>query len=91
LHGEWVSDDYAWMGVPNEPALREYLTAERTYYDAHAERLAPLAGRLAEEAASRIPSGPEHSVRWPRGGFAYRTRMPEGSENLQLLRSREGQ
>ena len=33
LHGETLADDYAWMRDRADPALLEYLTAERAYYD----------------------------------------------------------
>jgi oligopeptidase B len=91
LHGETVTDDYAWMRDPNEPAFREYLTAERTYHDAHTRRLDGLAGKLAEEAAGRVPAADEYSVPWPRGAFTYRTRLPEQSDNLQLMRAQAGE
>jgi len=61
------------------------------YYDAFALRLADLTGRLAAESAGRIPAGAETSVGWPLSGFIYRTRTPEGRENLQLLRSTSGE
>ena len=73
------------------PELRDYLAAERGYYDAHAARLAALAGRLAAESAGRIPDQAEDSVGWPLSGFIYRTRTPEGRENLQFLRSQSGE
>ena len=68
-----------------------YLADERAYYDACSRHLDGLATTLAAEAASRIPAGDEYSVSWPRGGFTYRMRMPEHSDNWQLLRSREGE
>ena len=34
-----VTDDYAWMRDPDDPAFREYLAAERAYYDAESRRL----------------------------------------------------
>ncbi len=88
LHGETDADDYAWMRDHAHPALRDYLAAERAYYDARSEHLADLAGRLAAESAGRIPDRAEDSVGWPLSGFIYRTRTPRGSENLQFLRSR---
>ena len=87
LHGETVTDDYAWMRDPNEPALHAYLTAERAYYDAQTRGLDALAKTLAAEADRRTPDGPEYSVAWPRDGFIYRTVIPQGSDNAQLLRS----
>jgi oligopeptidase B len=91
LHGRVDADDYAWMRDHEHPALAEHLAAERAYYDAFASRLAELTGRLAAESAGRIPAGAEIGVGWPLSGFIYRTRAPEGRENLQFLRSRSGE
>jgi oligopeptidase B len=91
LHGETVTDDYAWMRATDDPAFREYLSAERSYYEAQTGQLKPLADRLAAEAAGRIAPGDEYSVAWPQHGFLYRTRLPEGCDEVQLLRSREGE
>ena len=88
LHGEEVTDDYAWMRDPDDSALHDYLIGERAFYDAQREEFDALARALAAEAAARIPAGPEYSVAWPRGGFVYRTRVPENSDNAQLLRAR---
>jgi oligopeptidase B len=90
LHGERVADDYAWMRDPDQPTLREYLTAERVFYDGDTRHLDSLVTELAAEAAGRIPAGPEYSVAWHLRGFSYRTRIPQHSDNLQLLRSRSG-
>ena len=90
LHGDTATDDYAWMRDPDGPAFHDYLVVERAYYDASSRHLDGLVTRLADEAASRIPDGDEYSVSWPRGGFTYRTRMPEDGDNWQLLRSRTG-
>src|SRR5262245_32007404 len=91
LHGMTETDDYAWMRGHEQSALRRYLAAERAYYDAHAVHLADLSGRLAAESAGRIPDRADDSVGWPLSGFIYRTRTPQGRENLQLLRSQSGE
>lgn len=90
LHGETVTDDYAWMH-DDQAALREYLIAERAYSDAHTEHLGGLVSRLTAEAAARLPAGPEDSVSWPLRGYIYRTRIPEHADNPQLLRRRDGE
>ena len=91
LHGSSETDDYAWMRDHERPELRDYLAAERGYYDAHAALLSPLIGRLAAESAGRIPDQAEDSVGWPLSGFIYLTRTPQGRENLQFLRSQSGE
>jgi oligopeptidase B len=91
LHGRTESDDYAWMREHERPALHEYLAAERAYYDAHAALLTDLTGLLVAESAGRIPDRDDDSVGWPLSGFIYRTRTPQGRENLQFLRSRSGE
>jgi oligopeptidase B len=91
LHGSTETDYYAWMRDREGPALRAYLAAERAYYDAYAELLSELTGRLAAESARRIPDRPDDSVGWPLSGFIYRTRTPEGRENVQLIRSQSGE
>ncbi len=70
--------------------LRDYLAAERAYYDASTRPLRDLTGRIYAEAAGRVPDQAEDSVEWSRSGFIYRTRTPEGSQNVQLLRSQSG-
>ena len=91
LHGEQLVDDYGWMRDPEDPRLHDYLAAERAYYDAYNEHLDGLAGELAAETASRFPSGDEYSVSWPRDGYTYRTRLPAGKDDVQLLRARAGE
>ena len=91
LHGTSETDDYAWMRDSQGPAFRAYLAAERAYYDAHASLLSELTGRLVAESAARIPDRADDSVGWQLSGFIYRTRTPQGRENLQFIRSRSGE
>src|ERR1022692_3647818 len=91
LHGRTETDNYAWMRAGDQRGLLDYLAAERAYYDAHSQHLADLTGRLLAESAGRTPGQAEDSVGWPLSGFIYRTRTPEGRENLQFLRSRPGE
>ena len=91
LHGQIETDDYAWMRDVEHPELAAYLAAERSYYDSRATRFADLTGRLVAESTARIPAGAEVGVGWPLSGFMYRTRTPEGRENLQFLRSQSGE
>jgi oligopeptidase B len=91
LHGTVDVDDYAWMRDPRQPALRDYLAAERAYYDAQTSGLAEFASELFRAAAGRTARQAEDSARWPRQGYVYWTRMPEEGENLQFLRAKPGE
>jgi oligopeptidase B len=86
LHGQRDTDDYAWMRDHDAPAMRAYLAAERGYYDARTRRLTALTDELFAEAAGRTARGREDSVSWPRSGYRYQYRTPEGAEGRQLLR-----
>jgi oligopeptidase B len=90
LHGVTTVDYYAWMRDHEAPGLRRYLAAEREYYDACSEHLTGLASQLAAEARART-SPVQESVAWPRGGFEYRTRTPDGAQSPQFLSSRPGE
>jgi oligopeptidase B len=91
LHGITDSDDYAWMRDHAAPAFRDYLAAERAYYDAHTARLAGLTGELLREAIGRTTEHAEDSVCWPLRGWVYRSRTPAGQEHPVFLRSRPGE
>ena len=91
LHGDSDIDDYAWMRKADDPSLREYLGAERAFYETRSRHLEALVDTLAAEGAARFPEGDEYSVAWPVGVYAYRTRLPEHSDYVQLLRARAGE
>jgi oligopeptidase B len=90
LHGVTDTDEYAWMREHGAAAMREYLAAERGFYDTQTARLAPLAARIFAEAAGRVSQAADDSAPWPRGGYLYWTRTPAGLEEEQLLRSPSG-
>ena len=48
------ADPYAWMRDRDEPRLREYLAAERAYYDAQSAPLRALREDLFAELAARL-------------------------------------
>jgi oligopeptidase B len=78
-------DPYAWMRDPSRPALRDYLIAERAYYDRAMEPTRGLQDRLLAEMTGRVAAA-EDSVTWRRGGFSYFTRVAEGQELEQFCR-----
>lgn len=78
-------DPYAWMRDTADPAMREYLAAERAWYDRQAAATAPLRDRLAAELKARTaPAG--DSVSWQQGAFRYFTRDLAGRDYPQLCR-----
>jgi len=83
----WIDGDppdpYAWMRDHDLPVMRDYLAAERAYYDRATEPTRGLQDRLLGEMTSRVAAA-EDSVSWHRGGFDYFTRVIAGQE-LELL------
>jgi oligopeptidase B len=78
-------DPYAWMRDPDLPALHDYLTAERAYYDRQMAPTRGLQDRLLGEMTARVAPA-EDSVTWRRGGFEYFTRVTPGQELEQFCR-----
>ena len=82
-------DPYAWMRDRDRPAMREYLAAERAYYDRWLESAgglrSGLPGELAGELAARVIPA-EESVSWRRAGHSYFTRTVPGPEYEQFCR-----
>ena len=79
-------DPYAWMRDHDLPAMRDYLTAERAYYDLQTQGCRGLQDRLRHEMTARVTSA-EESVRWRRGGVEYFTRTVAGQEFEQFCRA----
>jgi oligopeptidase B len=76
-------DPYAWMRDHDLPAMRDYLAAERAYYD---QRMAPareLREELADELTGRMAAA-EESVSWRQGGRSYFTRTLPGRQFEQF-------
>jgi oligopeptidase B len=70
----------------DQPEMREYLAAERAYYD---EQTAPLRGLredLFAEMAARLPPA-EESARWRQGAFWYFTATVAGQQLEQFCRA----
>ena len=78
-------DPYAWMRDHDLPAMRDYLAAERAYYDWATGPARGLRDRLLDEMTGRVAAA-EDSVSWHRGGFDYFTRVVAGQELEQFCR-----
>jgi oligopeptidase B len=81
------ADPYAWMRDAGDPAMRAYLTAERSYYDQQMAHTAAVRDRMRDEMSAREAPATE-SVSWRRGEYAYFTRTLPGHEHEQLCRRR---
>ncbi len=80
-----TGDAYAWMRDHDLPAMRDYLAAERAYYERETAPTRALQDRLVAEMTARVAPA-EDSVTWRRGGFSYFTRVAEGQELEQFCR-----
>ena len=87
LHGETRSDDYFWLRVKTDPAVRAYLEAENKYADAVLAPLAPLRAQLYKEMLERIKQT-DLSVPTRDRGYLYYTRTVEGQQYPIFARKR---
>lgn len=71
------------------PEMREYLAAERAYYDRQTAASRPLQEALAAEMAARLAPA-EESVSWQQGEYRYFTRNLPGQEYQQFCRTGPG-
>jgi oligopeptidase B len=83
-HGVTRPDPYHWLGS-DDPAVLEYLVAERAFYDASRLHLAPLTSALHAEMRGALPAVDE-SARWSRRRFTYWTQQPVNSEYVEFWR-----
>jgi oligopeptidase B len=87
LHGRTDVDNYAWMREHDAPAMRDYLAAERAYYDEQTGDLAELTDQLFGEAVARTSTAAEDSAAWTLRGYRYWHSAPAGAQGRQLLRA----
>ncbi|HEU5391184.1 MAG TPA: prolyl oligopeptidase family serine peptidase [Streptosporangiaceae bacterium] len=79
------ADPYAWMRDISDPAMLEYLTAERAYYDQETAHTVRLRDQLAVEMSARLAPADE-SAGWRLGGYHYFTRTLPGLNYEQFCR-----
>jgi len=80
------ADPYAWMRDRDRPGMREYLAAERAYYDGQTAPQRGLREDLFAEMAGRLAPA-EESARWRQGAFWYFTRTVAGQQLEQFCRA----
>jgi oligopeptidase B len=81
-------DPYAWMRDRDLPAMRDYLAAERAWYDRWLDSVRGTRDELAAELTARVIPA-EESVSWSRAGRTYFTRTVPGQEYEQFCRGAE--
>ncbi|HKD96353.1 MAG TPA: prolyl oligopeptidase family serine peptidase [Micromonosporaceae bacterium] len=86
LHGQTLTDEYAWMRDTEDPRLLAYLRDERAHYDRETAHLADLRRDLFAEVERRLLPTDE-SVSWRHGDRRYWTRSVTGSDYEQFLTS----
>ncbi len=87
LHGDVRGDEYFWLRVKSDPAVRSYLEAENAYAEAALAPLAPLREQLYKEMLGRIKQT-DLSVPYRLDGYYYYTRTVEGQQYPIFARKR---
>ncbi len=87
LHGDVRRDEYFWLRVKSDPAVRSYLEAENAYAEAALAPLAPLREQLYKEMLGRIKQT-DLSVPYRLDGYYYYTRTVEGQQYPIFARKR---
>ena len=77
IHGERLADDYFWLRDREDPAVREYLTAENTYAEALLAPSTVLQETLYQEMLGRIKQT-DVSVPYREGDHWYYLRTEAG-------------
>jgi oligopeptidase B len=87
LHGEVRRDDYFWLRVRTDPAVKQYLEAENAYAEAVLAPLKGLREQLYNEMLGRIKQT-DLSVPYRRGDYFYYSRTVEGQQYPIFARKR---
>ncbi|HYC50413.1 MAG TPA: S9 family peptidase [Gemmatimonadaceae bacterium] len=87
LHGEMRRDEYFWLRVKTDPAVRQYLEAENAYADKVLAPLTTVRDQLYTEMLARIKQT-DLSVPYRLGDYYYYTRTIEGQQYPVFARKR---
>jgi oligopeptidase B len=79
LHGDTLTDDYAWLREKKDARVIAYLEAENAYTDALTSDQEPLRKMLYDEMLAHIQQT-DLSVPYRKGGYLYYTRTEEGKQ-----------
>ncbi len=89
LHGERLTDDYAWLRDKQDPRVIAYLEAENAYTDSLTRDRQPLRDRLYTEMLARIQQT-DLTVPYRKGSWLYYTRTEEGKQYPIYCRKQGG-
>ena len=87
LHGDVRQDDYFWLRVKTDPAVKQYLDAENAYAESVLAPLKGLREQLYNEMLGRIKQT-DLSVPYRRGDYFYYSRTVEGQQYPIFARKR---
>jgi oligopeptidase B len=87
IHGEARRDDYFWLRVKTDPAVKQYLEAENAYAEAVLAPLKGLREQIYNEMLGRIKQT-DLSVPFRRGDYFYYSRTVEGLQYPIFARKR---
>jgi oligopeptidase B len=87
LHGDVRRDDYFWLRVRTDPAVKQYLETENAYAEAVLAPLKGLREQLYKEMLGRIKQT-DLSVPYRRGDYFYYSRTVEGQQYPIFARKR---
>jgi oligopeptidase B len=79
LHGQHITDDYAWLRDKQDPRVIHYLEAENAYTDSLLRDQQPLREHLYTEMLARIQQT-DLTVPYRKGSWLYYTRTEEGKQ-----------
>ena len=79
LHGQTISDDFAWLRDKHDPRVIAYLEAENAYTDALTADQQPLRQKLYDEMLARIQQT-DLTVPYRKAGYLYYSRTEEGKQ-----------
>jgi oligopeptidase B len=87
LHGQTLTDDYAWLRQKSSPEVIDYLNAENAYTEAVLKSTEPLQKTLYDEMVSHIKET-DVSVPFREGEYFYYTRTEQGLQYPIYCRKR---
>jgi oligopeptidase B len=79
LHGDRITDDYAWLRDKTDPKVIAYLEAENAYTEALTHQDQPLRDKLYGEMLARIQQT-DLTVPYRHGSYLYYSRTEEGKQ-----------